>query len=111
KLIGSWKGGQNTPVPFTSSALDNFKIVNGQQGMMLSVSYKNTAEFLDQVDGAEASIKVFEFDFDNDKDKEFIIFSHDSNGNTCKIYKISKGLVKLLGNFKPQYEVIVSENF
>ena len=112
KLLGSWSSGQKAPMTFTSSALDNFKIYQGQQGMMLTVSYKNTSELLEQIEGPDGgSIKVYEFDFDNDKDKEIIVFSHDSRDAYCRIYKISKGLVKIIGNFKPQFEVIVSKDF
>ena len=111
KLLGSWEGEQKTPVTFTSSALDNFKIYQGQQGMMLSVLYKNTSELLEQIEGPEGSIKVYQFDFDNDKDMEIIVFSHDSRDTYCRIYKISKGLVKIIGNFRPQFEAVVSKDF
>jgi hypothetical protein len=111
KLIGSWAGEQKTPITFTSSALDNFKIYEGQQGMMLMVSYKNTSALLEQAEGPGCGIKVYEFDFDGDKEKEIIVFSHDASNASCKIYKMSKGLVKIIGNFRPQFEVVVSKDF
>lgn len=111
KLLGSWEGEQKLPMTFTSSASDNFKIYQGQQGTMLSVTYKNTSELLEQAEGPGCSIKVYEFDFDNDKEIEIIVFSHDSQSAYCRIYKMSKGLVKLIGNFKPQFQVVVSKDF
>lgn len=112
KLLGSWGSGQKAPITFTSTAFDNFKIYQGQQGMMLTISYKNTSELLEQIEGLDGGfIKVYEFDFDNDKDKEIIVFSHDSGDAYCRIYKISKGLVKIIGNFKCQFEVVVSKSF
>lgn len=110
KLLGFWESGKNPTITFTSSALDNFKIYQGQQGMMLTVSYKSTSELLEQISD-EGFIRVYEFDFDNDKDNEFIVFSQDSRISYCRIYKISKGLVKIIGNFKPQFEIIVSKGF
>jgi hypothetical protein len=111
KLIGSWEGDQKTPVTFTSSAQDNFKIYQGQNGMMLSVSYKNTFELLEQIEDPSGSIKVYQFDFDDDKDIEIIVFSYDSRATYCRIFKISKGLVKIIGNFKPHFEALVSKDF
>lgn len=112
KLLGSWESGQKVPITFTSSASDNFSIYMGQQGILLKVSYKNTSELLATNEGSEnCGIKVYEFDFDNDKDNEIIIFSYNSPNSVCQIYKISKGLVKIIGNFIPQFEVIVSKNF
>jgi hypothetical protein len=110
-LIGSWEGGKKTPITFTSSAQDNFRIYQGQQGMMLTVSYKNTSELLEQIDGPDDGfIRVYEFDFGNQRDREFIVFSHDARNTNCRIYKISKGLVKIIGNFKPAFEVVVSKD-
>ena len=79
--------------------------------MMLIVSYKNTSELLEIIGGDGGSIKVYEFDFDNDKDVEIIVFCHEAREVSCKIFKTSKGLVKMIGNFKPQFEVVVSKNF
>lgn len=109
KLLVSWDSNQKTPITFTSSTLDNFKIYHEQQGITLVVSYKNTSELLDQIGSSEGFIKVYEFNFDYDKDKEFIVFSRDSRNSSCRIF--SKGLVKVIENFKSQLEGVAFKYF
>ena len=116
KLLGSWSTGQKTEMTFKSSALDQFKMSAFQGGIGVSVVYKNTSENLGGLDisnnGDNQSIKVYEYDFDNDGDKEIILVAGEGFSKiNVRVMKISKGLVKLIGNFKPQYKIVVSKNF
>lgn len=111
KLIGSCKSNQKFPKTFTSSTSDTFKFYQAHVSTLLAVTYKNTSEILLQTDVENFLIEVYEFDFDNNSDKEIIVFGYDSHDIFCKVYKTSKGLVKLIGNFKPQFEVIISKEF
>lgn len=113
KMLGSWEGEIKNPITFKSSSQDNFKIAIGQQGMMLTLEHKSKSIILDQIEKPEQEgfIKVYEFDFDNDNDSEIIVFSRDYTQAYCRVFKISNGLVEMIGEFSPQFEVIVSKNF
>jgi hypothetical protein len=115
KLLGAWTKDNNKEISFTSSGLENFKIYQGQQGAILTVNYKNTKEVLAQTSESSDDrhgIKVYEYDFDNDKDLEYIVISSDKPMDiNVQIYKISKGLTKLIGSFNAQRDIIVSRNF
>lgn len=116
KLIGSWSKEKNKDiqkeVSFKSTALDNFKFFWGAQSLNLSVSYKNNGELLSQIEGGPEEINVYEYDFGGDDDVEYIIVEgYKSFDIRVKIYKISKGLTKLIGSFTPQNEIEVTPNF
>lgn len=114
KLIGSWTSGQKAEINFSSSTLDKFKIYQGQQGMYLTLNYKNLSELLGSVSSngeKGVGIRLYECDLDNDKDLEYMaVFSNGVADINVKFYKISKGLVKLIGNFGTQFEIIIAKN-
>jgi hypothetical protein len=116
KLLGSWSDKANKVSEFGSSSGEKFKIYKGQQGITLQVITKTNGEILSQVDGSYGTtgraIKIYEFDFDNDRDFEYIVVSAYSPIEIeVQVFKISKGLIKLIGNFKAQHDIVVSKNF
>lgn len=115
KLISTWTS--KTPIDTSGTLTSGDKIsFTAKQGLIIvHVIHNKIGEWLDgiDVDGVLEStiIKVYEYDFDSDGQNEIIIiYSPAFSLVTVEVFRYSGGLVKKVGNFNGQFDIVLDKN-
>ncbi len=113
KFLSKWSWANDSPITSLLNSGDKLTIkLATQSGIEVTTTFNNiNKQLLILEEDENLVISCYEYDFDKDGNKEIVVIvSPDYAILNIYVFKYSKGLSELIGNFGGQFEIIFEQD-